>query len=538
MPGAFTPLTRSAVWTVVEPAFQKMLLSDSELCYHLPDKIYSMCSNQLFFNFSILLRAGVCTLLGSKNASELSFLGETRDDITPDEILSYFGTFPMWKRALNTIHLIQDIRSVNVRISKWAKWLKTFTIAEHSHSCAAEVYDDIISHLSVMVEAVIDHLVASNVSIMWYNVLMTIVTNMKPVWKSEHYSDIALLLSKCEDVYSADVPAALQKLTKILADSSSKDTFVQLPVEEAVTWLSSDDSGTAGKAFADFLSRHGHRCVREAELRETSWQTEPAKIVRVLQAMAQTSQQKKQTTDRLSEISDIKADLNLISRLMLYWLLPKARRAVGKREFTKSQATKTIEVFRQAYRKLAALMVNDSRLPDTDLIYFLTLREIRQVLETRSARIIARAQRRRQLYPVQMEAKYPRIFRGHPKPIEEVEFDGSTVHNSSLKLTGLPVSQGEVRGKARVVTSLDKASEIQHGEILIVPYTDIGWSPYFPMISGLVTEIGGIISHGAVIAREYGVPCVVKIPRATVLFKSGDLILLNGTVGTVEKLNC
>jgi pyruvate,water dikinase len=137
-----------------------------------------------------------------------------------------------------------------------------------------------------------------------------------------------------------------------------------------------------------------------------------------------------------------------------------------------------------------------------------------------------------------MEAKYPRIFRGHPKPIEEVEFDGSTVHNSSLKLTGLPVSQGEVRGKARVVTSLDEASEIQHGEILIVPYTDIGWSPYFPMISGLVTEIGGIISHGAVIAREYGVPCVVKIPRATVLFKSGDLILLNGTVGTVEKLNC
>jgi pyruvate,water dikinase len=312
-----------------------------------------------------------------------------------------------------------------------------------------------------MVEAVIDHLVASNVSIMWYNVLMTIVTKMKPVWKSEHYSDIALLLSKCESVYSADVPAALQKLAKILADSGSKDTFAQLPVEEAIVWLNSSDSGPAGKAFADFLSRHGHRCVRENELRESSWQTEPAKIVSVLQVMVRTSQRTKQQPDRLSNVSDIKTDLNLISRLMLQWLLPKARRAVGNRESSKSQYAKYVEVFRQAYRKLATLMVNEGFLPDTDLIYFLTVREIRQVLETRSGRLIARAQRRRQLYPKQMAAKFPRIFRGRPKCVEEVEVRGSTDHNSSLKLAGLPVSHGEVRGKARVVTSLEEASEIQ-----------------------------------------------------------------------------
>jgi pyruvate,water dikinase len=367
---------------------------------------------------------------------------------------------------------------------------------------------------------------------------MTIMTKMKPEWKSEHYSDIALLLSNCEEVESADVPTALQKLAKMLADSSSKDTFAQLPVEEAVTWLKSSDSGPSGKAFADFLSHHGHRCVRESELRESSWQTEPAKIVGVLQVMVRTSQRTKQQPDRLSNVSDIKTDLNLISRLMLQWLLPKARRAVGNRERTKSQCAKWYEIVRQAYRKLAALMVNEGFLPDTDLIYFLTLREIRQVLETRSGRLITRAQRRRQLYPKQMAAKFPRIFRGHPKPIEDYEEDGSNDHNSSLKLTGLPVSHGEVRGKARVVTSLEEAHEIQNGDILIVPYTDVGWSPYFPMISGLVTEIGGLVSHGAVIAREYGVPCVVRIPRATVLFKTGDLVLLNGTLGTVEKLNC
>ncbi|XP_013383895.1 uncharacterized protein LOC106154170 [Lingula anatina] len=103
--------------------------------------------------------------------------------------------------------------------------------------------------------------------------------------------------------------------------------------------------------------------------------------------------------------------------------------------------------------------------------------------------------------------------------IEEVTENDSVV--TSVALKGLPVSQGVVRGTARVVTSLQEASQIQPGDILIVPYTDVGWSPYFPLISGLVTELGGLLSHGAVVAREYGLPCVVNIPKATHLFAIG-----------------
>ncbi|GFT05851.1 putative phosphoenolpyruvate synthase, partial [Nephila pilipes] len=82
----------------------------------------------------------------------------------------------------------------------------------------------------------------------------------------------------------------------------------------------------------------------------------------------------------------------------------------------------------------------------------------------------------------------------------------------------IPVSQGVTKGYARVAMTLEEAAHLKRGEILITYSTDIGWSPYFPIISGVVTELGGLISHGAVVSREYGLPCVVGLQGATKRF--------------------
>ncbi|KAH3716960.1 hypothetical protein DPMN_059694 [Dreissena polymorpha] len=100
----------------------------------------------------------------------------------------------------------------------------------------------------------------------------------------------------------------------------------------------------------------------------------------------------------------------------------------------------------------------------------------------------------------------------------------------------MPVSRGCVQGTARVIRSLTEADQIQKGDILIVSYTDVGWTPYFPLIAGLVTELGGLVSHGAVVAREYGLPCVVNVPNATIHLLTGDMVRLDGTKGTVDRL--
>ncbi|KAJ8982196.1 hypothetical protein NQ317_013498 [Molorchus minor] len=88
------------------------------------------------------------------------------------------------------------------------------------------------------------------------------------------------------------------------------------------------------------------------------------------------------------------------------------------------------------------------------------------------------------------------------------------------KCSGTPVCTGSVKGRACVINNLDEIDQLQEGDILITYSTDIGWSPYFPMLSGIVTELGGLISHGAVVAREYGLPCIVGVKNATKFFSN------------------
>ncbi|XP_013383891.1 uncharacterized protein LOC106154166 [Lingula anatina] len=381
-----------------------------------------------------------------------------------------------------------------------------------------------------------DGVINSGRSSTWSAVLMSVLTKGELEWKQEHYSDLAFLLAHCEKVYSADVPTALQHLAAVLSKSSQSKEIADMTTEDAVKWLQ-NDKGEPGKKFAEFMARHGHRCVREAEMLERSWRQQPEKVVSVIQSMMKAGipEVTKRSIMSVSDsLAGIKSPTTWFGRLILKWALPRARAAVGDREWGKSLSVQMTDVFKEAYWALAELMVKEGRLPEPDLLFFLTHQEIGTLLKTRSGRLVAKANRRKRVLPKQMATEFPEFSIGHPEPIEEVTENDSVV--TSVALKGLPVSQGVVRGTARVVTSLQEASQIQPGDILIVPYTDVGWSPYFPLISGLVTELGGLLSHGAVVAREYGLPCVVNIPKATHLFATGDQVVLNGTKGTLEKM--
>lgn len=102
-------------------------------------------------------------------------------------------------------------------------------------------------------------------------------------------------------------------------------------------------------------------------------------------------------------------------------------------------------------------------------------------------------------------------------------------------LVGLPVSAGTVEGRARVVLDMAQA-DLEPGDILVTAYTDPSWTPLFVAIGGLVTEVGGVMTHGAVIAREYGLPAVVAVEHATRLIRDGQRIRVHGTDGYVEIL--
>ncbi|MEZ5502247.1 MAG: PEP-utilizing enzyme [Halioglobus sp.] len=120
---------------------------------------------------------------------------------------------------------------------------------------------------------------------------------------------------------------------------------------------------------------------------------------------------------------------------------------------------------------------------------------------------------------------------GIPQPLE-----ARGLQSTDGVLHGRPASRGVVEGLARVAHTLAEAAQLQPGEILVTPITDIGWTPYFSLIGGLVTDLGSAVSHGAVIAREYGLPCVVNSREGTRCFRTGDRIRLDGDKGTVERL--
>jgi pyruvate,water dikinase len=99
----------------------------------------------------------------------------------------------------------------------------------------------------------------------------------------------------------------------------------------------------------------------------------------------------------------------------------------------------------------------------------------------------------------------------------------------------MPVSAGIIEGRARVILNLADA-ELEAGDILVTAFTDPSWTPLFVAIKGLVTEVGGLMTHGAVIAREYGLPAIVGVEHATRLIRDGERIRVNGTDGYVEML--
>ena len=116
---------------------------------------------------------------------------------------------------------------------------------------------------------------------------------------------------------------------------------------------------------------------------------------------------------------------------------------------------------------------------------------------------------------------------GLPQPLEPQPVDAA-----DGVLQGRPASRGVVEGIVRVAHTLQEAAALEPGEILVTPITDIGWTPYFSLIGGLVTDLGSSVSHGAVIAREYGLPCVVNTRQATSFLQTGNRVRLDGDTGS------
>ncbi|CAH2050125.1 unnamed protein product, partial [Iphiclides podalirius] len=391
-------------------------------------------------------------------------------------------------------------------------------------------FDTISGKTSEMQSYSYNHSITSSASTITQFVAMSVLLEGKTDFTPEQCNEISVLLSS-GDVLSAEVPLALADLTKKLEETGKIEEFRQQDPESAMNWL----RNKLPQVHADickFLETHGHRAIMEFDLATKPWALVPEEFIKVLQCMRSTKENPVSKSNA-EIVASLKTPQKTSTRRALRWILPLCHRSVRHREGTKANLILAVHKLRLAVRRLAKLLVRQWYLPHPDLIFFFRAKELRDYIVGRNPSLLKKAIQRQQFYPGWCKLKFAEINTGWLEPLSS---QGPRVTAGDVKIEATSVCGGEVVGRACVVKDLSEIDQLRRGDILVTHSTDIGWSPYFPLLTGIVTELGGLISHGAVIAREYGLPCIVGATNATDTFVTGDTVRLSGTRGIVEKV--
>lgn len=296
-------------------------------------------------------------------------------------------------------------------------------------------------------------------------------------------------------------------------------------------------------AILSYLSKYGMRCSGEIDITRTRFSEKPITLVPMIlnniknfdpnagkrkfeQGLQEALNKEQELLSRLKELPDgeqkakeTKQNIDII------------RNFIGYREYPKYGMISRYFVYKQALMKEAERLVQDSVIHEKEDIYYLTLEELREVLHTNKLDydIIGK---RKEEHKLNEKLTPPRVITSEGEIITG-KYKQENIPSGAI--AGLAVSSGVFEGRARVILNMEDAV-LEGGDILITKFTDPSWTPLFVSIKGLVTEIGGLMTHGAVIAREYGLPAVVGVENATKLIKDGQRIRVNGTEGYVEIL--
>lgn len=224
--------------------------------------------------------------------------------------------------------------------------------------------------------------------------------------------------------------------------------------------------------------------------------------------------------------------ISRIARWLMKPIYTRARRFRFRREQISSIYTLSYGWFRVIYSSLAARFVEKGAIQSTEEIFYLTSQEV-QALATGTgdtADFRARIEKRRQEIEESRDALLPDTIYGNvPPPVHPGR-------GAAQKRTGIPTSPGYYQGRLTVVESTDDFAKVQPGDVIAIPYSDVAWTPLFARAGAVVAEAGGILSHSSIVAREYGIPCVVSINGATTM-PENSIVFVNGYQGEVTLIS-
>jgi len=512
-PGSTTPLTYSTAGIALDVGMQEMYKQvgvpldggETDFFIHYYD-------NHLFFMMNNIWIMPRYVMGASEDQMDLSICGTIVEN--RGRLLRKTNIF---RRSFNLFRYMNVLLNPDIRLKEMAEIVSEFQIPLLSEAKGSiELYNRLTGE-----QELLNHVYYLHYCISGHSALMNILLE-----KSVKDKNLILqYMTDIPDIESALIPKALNTMAEAILTLCDVDSFTKMNSDEQLQWIMSKKK--IADLWTGFMDDHGHRSIKELEMRETEWRVSPELILTNLSGIVRSCS--KGNIQSENRVIPNEKDFPKAAR--------NARNGVRKRERSKSLLVKFQNKYKAGWRQLAVNLVNMGLLPHRDMIYFLTCNEIGSLLSAynKNEKITeyqSLAEKRKKQFEENDLIHFPRISYGRPLPVIHEDSDLTSTYGSSLK--GIPVSKGVYTGIVRIVRTRSDADELQRGEIMVSTFTDIGWSPYYSITGGLITELGSPLSHGAVVAREYGVPLVSCVQNATKILKTGDIVRVNGTSGTVE----
>ncbi|MBT8464189.1 MAG: hypothetical protein HKN97_13270 [Myxococcales bacterium] len=342
------------------------------------------------------------------------------------------------------------------------------------------------------------------------------------------------LLSGLQDVASARPGFVLWQIAALAREEPELAERIRTSDLDELT-VSDLPGGRTRDALIRFLRDYGFRGIREAEIAAPRWAEDPTLMFATIRShLAGTVDPVQRGHDlrtaRQKAEEELKKTVPFALRPAVAKLLDLVRHFTRMREQLRGHVVEVLGMFRRV--ALEASRRIEAREPEagSDAVFFLTLGEVRRVFYDQNERVAIRVQRRRLEYERNRALpEPPTTFVGFPP-------DDLGVASKAKRLRGLAASRGVAEGRVRILRDASHAAHFEPGEVLVVAAADTGWAPLFLAAAGVVTELGGPLSHAAIILREYAVPAVVNVANATRVLSDGDIVRLDGDAGTVEIL--
>lgn len=438
--------------------------------------------------------------------------------------------------------LIDQYEQEFPRIDQWVKEFQERNLADLSDQALWEEarqvwYARALTYLD-------SHAAATSQSMNAYTQMESLLTR----WLGDP-SALQTLVTGIDGVLQAEIVPMLWSLTQTVRRQGLSHLFLENDGATALEQLNRHPQAEPVLSqLALFLERHGHRCAIEAEWLHPRWWEQPAQVIEQISGYLQADEtfdpsqsQRSQKALRLQTEQEVQARLNPLQALIFRRSLARLHRLIRMRDNGQHYLVKLILPIRHIYGQLAHRWAKRELLDQARDFFFLAEEEIGTVIgrsfgeggqdELTDLNLPQLAADRRLAWEYWMaQSTFPSVLdaAGRPTATPSEEND-----ENSTVLQGIGASPGRATGRARVILSPAEAVDLKPGDILVTRSTDPGWTPVFALIGGVVLEMGGQLSHGAIVAREYGLPAVLNVRGATRRIRDGQQISVDGGSGQV-----